>query len=70
MNVYTAQHLSKAHHTQHLTKADQARLVKQAHLASHGKTISVTQRPFSWLREAAGHFATRLMARSAHAGSH
>ncbi len=70
MNVYTAQHLSKAHHTQHLAKADQARLVKQAHLATRGTTVSAARRPISWLREAAGHFATRLMARSAHAGSH
>jgi len=70
MNVYTAQHLSKAHHTQHLANADHSRLVKQAHLASGAKPV-FARRPVGWLREAAGHFASRLMARtSAHAGSH
>lgn len=70
MNTYTAHHLSKVHHNQLIAKADQARLVKQAHLASRERSVSAPRR-HGWLREAMGHLATRLMSRTgAHAGSH
>ena len=70
MNAYTTHELAKIRQHEFIAKADHARLVKEARLASRG-TGAPARRPLVWLREAAGGFAARLMTVThAQAGSH
>ena len=70
MNPYTTHELVKIHQHEFIAEADQARLVKEARLASRGTPVPSRQ-PLIWLREAAGAFAARVVSLThGHAGSH
>lgn len=70
MNPYTSHELVKIRQHEFIAEADHDRLVKEARLASR-RTSVPAQRRLVWLRDAAGSFAARLMARAgAQAGSH
>lgn len=61
MIPYSSHHVATARHHEHLTAADQARLVRAARTRA-GVTTTPGRRPFAWLREAAGSVAQRFMA--------